>query len=79
MDPTEIARINDGFEGEDMDWVDENIRIPQGFPAGKNSLEECLAIGKAAIGWDEKWHEPGAKKLANGKYHGMGSNGRKAG
>jgi xanthine dehydrogenase molybdenum-binding subunit len=72
MDPTEIARINDGFEGEDMDWVDENIRIPQGFPAGKNSLEECLAIGKAAIGWDEKWHEPGAKKLANGKYHGMG-------
>ncbi len=28
--------------------------------------------GKAAIGWDEKWHAPGAKRLPNGRMHGLG-------
>ena len=37
-----------------------------------NSLEEVIAAGKAAIDWDNKWHLPGTKQLANGKYHGMG-------
>ncbi len=36
------------------------------------SLKECLEDGKKAIGWDEKWHAPGTKKLPNGKYHGIG-------
>jgi xanthine dehydrogenase molybdenum-binding subunit len=42
-----------------------------GFPV-RDSLRECLEKGKAAIGWDEKWHLPGTKKLPNGKMHGLG-------
>jgi xanthine dehydrogenase molybdenum-binding subunit len=72
MDPTEIALINDGCEGEDMAWVDENVKKVQGFDSTRDSLKECLAKGKAAIDWDNKWHSAGTKKLANGKYHGMG-------
>jgi xanthine dehydrogenase molybdenum-binding subunit len=28
--------------------------------------------GKKAIGWDQKWHGPGAKMLPNKNMHGMG-------
>jgi xanthine dehydrogenase molybdenum-binding subunit len=42
-----------------------------GFPQ-KWSLKEVIDKGKEAIGWDKKWHPPGAKRLANGKMHGMG-------
>jgi xanthine dehydrogenase molybdenum-binding subunit len=72
MDPTEIALVNDGCEGEDMAWVDENVKKVQGFDHTRDSLKECLAKGKAAIDWDNKWHSAGTKKLANGKYHGLG-------
>jgi len=72
VDPIEIALINDGCEGKDMDWVNNNVKKIQGFDSTRDSLKECIAIGKAAIGWDEKWHAPGAKKLENGKYHGLG-------
>lgn len=37
-----------------------------------NSLEEVIRIGKESFGWNEKWHLPGTKKLANGKMHGVG-------
>jgi xanthine dehydrogenase molybdenum-binding subunit len=37
-----------------------------------NSMDEVIAAGKEAFGWDEKWHLPGTKKLANGKMHGVG-------
>ena len=43
-----------------------NVRIPE--PSLKNAIE----AGKAAIGWDEKWHTPGTKTLPNGKMHGIG-------
>jgi len=35
-------------------------------------LKECVQKGKAAIDWDNKWHKPGAKRLPNGKLHGLG-------
>ncbi|MCL2149689.1 MAG: molybdopterin-dependent oxidoreductase [Dehalococcoidia bacterium] len=72
MDPTQVALINDGSLGHDMAWITENIKKVQGFDASRDSLKECLAIGKEAIGWDTKWHQPGIKKLENGSYHGIG-------
>jgi CO/xanthine dehydrogenase Mo-binding subunit len=69
MDPIEVALLNDGAEGHDMEWL--NARKPeQGFQV-KDSLRECVDRGKAAIRWDEKWHAPGVKKLPNGKMHGL--------
>ncbi|MCW4013541.1 MAG: molybdopterin-dependent oxidoreductase, partial [Candidatus Bathyarchaeota archaeon] len=72
MDPTEVALINDGCAGQSMEWVNENIKKVQGFDHTRDSLQEVLEIGKAAIGWDEKWHLPGTKILPNGNYHGIG-------
>ncbi|MBN2062971.1 MAG: xanthine dehydrogenase family protein molybdopterin-binding subunit [Deltaproteobacteria bacterium] len=70
MDPTELALQNDGAEGEDMAALAE-FKRKNGFPV-RDSLRECIEAGKKAIGWDEKWHLPGAKKLPNGKMHGIG-------
>jgi CO/xanthine dehydrogenase Mo-binding subunit len=72
MDPTKVAMINDGCQGKDMAWVNENVKKPQGFDATRDSLKEVLEAGKKAIDWDNKWHLPGARKLPNGKYHGIG-------
>lgn len=72
MDPTEVALINDGSLGHDMAWITENIKKRQGFDASRDSLKECLAVGKQAIGWSSNWHKPGTKKLDNGCYHGIG-------
>jgi xanthine dehydrogenase molybdenum-binding subunit len=35
-----------------------------------NHLEECIAEGSKRIGWQEKWHKPGAMGVA--KKHGIG-------
>lgn len=35
------------------------------------SLETCMAEGKEAIGWDEKWHLAGQKTLEDGRLHGI--------
>jgi CO/xanthine dehydrogenase Mo-binding subunit len=35
------------------------------------SLEACMAAGKAAIKWNEKWHLPGQGKMPDGRLHGM--------
>lgn len=70
MDPIEVALKNDGAKGHDIGWLLERAK-ELGFP-GRNSLMECLEKGKKAIDWDNKWHPPGTKKLANGKMHGMG-------
>ncbi|MCS7115125.1 MAG: molybdopterin cofactor-binding domain-containing protein [Nitrososphaerota archaeon] len=71
MDPTEVALKNDGCEGEPMHPVMDQIKKQKGFPL-RDSLKECIEAGKRAIGWEAKWHPPGAKKLPNGKYHGLG-------
>ena len=70
LDPTEVALKNDGCEGHDWDWITK-YQKENGFPQ-RQSLKEVIKLGKEAIRWDEKWHKPGARKLANGRMHGMG-------
>jgi xanthine dehydrogenase molybdenum-binding subunit len=69
LDPTEVALKNDGCEGHDISHLSE-YRREHGFP-DRDSLPECIEAGKKAIGWDEKWHPPGTKRLPNGRMHGM--------
>jgi CO/xanthine dehydrogenase Mo-binding subunit len=70
LDPTEVALKNDGCRGHHWDWVTQ-YQKDNSFPQ-RWSLKEVIDAGKKAIGWDQKWHAPGAKKLANGKMHGLG-------
>jgi CO/xanthine dehydrogenase Mo-binding subunit len=67
-DPTEIALINNGSDGSKQNYEEA---VADRRQAGRDSLKECIAAGKEAFGWDEKWHEPGSKKLASGKMHGV--------
>lgn len=69
MDPIDVALKNDGCHGHDTSYLDQYKR-EHGFPE-RDSLKECIDVGKQAIGWDEKWHRPGAKKLPSGKLHGI--------
>ena len=69
MDPTEVALINDGYEGHGMDYVDAK-KEEYGYPL-RDSLQECIDAGKAAIDWDNKWHAPSEKTLTDGRKHGM--------
>lgn len=69
LDPTEVALKNDGCQGHGMDWL-AKYKKEHGFP-DRDSLRECIDAGKKAIDWDNKWHPPGAKKLPNGKMHGI--------
>jgi CO/xanthine dehydrogenase Mo-binding subunit len=70
IDPTEVALKNDGVEGHDMEWLNQR-KAELGFPV-RDSLRECIKKGKTAIDWERKWHAPGAKKLPNGRKHGIG-------
>jgi len=70
LDPTVVALKNDGCNGHDWDWV-TRYQKENGFPQ-RWSLREVIEMGKKAIRWDEKWHQPGTKKLPNGKMHGLG-------
>jgi CO/xanthine dehydrogenase Mo-binding subunit len=70
MDPATVALMNDGVDGKDMEHLAE-FKQSHGFPV-RDSLRECIEAGKKAIGWNEKWHAPGARKLPNGRMHGMG-------
>jgi xanthine dehydrogenase molybdenum-binding subunit len=69
IDPTELAVINDGADGQDISFLNQ-FKKDNGFP-DIDSLKECIALGKKAIGWDEKYHPPGTKKLPNGRMHGI--------
>ena len=72
MDPTEVCLINDGSNGDDWETI-KQWRIDNGWQNPEvRSMEEVLRIGKAAIDWDNKWHQPGTLKLPNGKMHGLG-------
>ncbi len=70
LDPIEVALKNDGCHGHSWDWITQ-YQKENGFPQ-RQSLKEVIALGKAAIRWDQKWHPPGAKRLANNKLHGLG-------
>jgi xanthine dehydrogenase molybdenum-binding subunit len=63
MDPIEVALKNDGCVGHDWDWV-TRYQKENGFPQ-RWSLKEVVEKGKKEIGWDEKWHSPGTRKLVN--------------
>ena len=65
MDPIEVALKNDGCHGHDTSYL-EQYKHEHGFP-DRDSLKECIEVGKNAIDWDEKWHLPGTRKLPNGK------------
>jgi xanthine dehydrogenase molybdenum-binding subunit len=69
LDPTLVALKNDGCDGKDMCYL-ADYKEKNGFPQ-VDSLAKCLEVGKKASQWDEKWHLPGAKKLPNGKMHGI--------
>jgi xanthine dehydrogenase molybdenum-binding subunit len=70
MDPIKVQLINDGVRGHDMAWLDENVKKKYGMPV-RDSLKEVVEAGKAAFDWDKRWHAPGARKLPNGKMHGV--------
>ncbi|MBW1784526.1 MAG: xanthine dehydrogenase family protein molybdopterin-binding subunit, partial [Deltaproteobacteria bacterium] len=70
MDPTEVAILNDGADGHDMGWLNTK-KEELGFKV-RDSLKECLDKGKAAIEWEKNWHEPGKRRLPNGRMHGLG-------
>ncbi len=71
MDPTEVALINDGGDGKTLAEL-EPKRVEEGFPAGRDSLKECLEKGKKAFNWSSKYHAAGTRKLADGRMHGVG-------
>lgn len=70
LDPVVVALKNDGCRGHEWEWV-TRYQKENGFPQ-RWSLKEILDLGKKAIGWDQKWHPPGAHRLRNGKMHGLG-------
>jgi CO/xanthine dehydrogenase Mo-binding subunit len=70
LDPTEVALKNDGCHGHPWEWVAQ-YQKKNNFPL-RHSLKEVIDLGKQAIGWDRKWHPPGARRLPNRKMHGMG-------
>jgi CO/xanthine dehydrogenase Mo-binding subunit len=70
MDPIEVQLLNDGIRGRDMAWLDEHVKKHYGLPV-RDSLREVIEAGKAAFDWDNRWHPPGARKLPNGKMHGV--------
>jgi xanthine dehydrogenase molybdenum-binding subunit len=71
MDPIKVQLLNDGAKGRDMAWLDEHVKKPHGMPQ-RDSLKEVVEAGKKAFDWDRKWHPPGARKLPNGRMHGVG-------
>ncbi len=70
LDPTEVALKNDGCQGHDWDWITK-YQKENGFPQ-RHSLREVIETGKQAIDWNRKWHAPGAGRVQNGRFHGMG-------
>jgi xanthine dehydrogenase molybdenum-binding subunit len=49
----------------------EEVQQDNGMPFASNSVIECHEVAAKAIGWSEKWHEPGTKTLPDGRLHGM--------
>ncbi len=59
-----IYRIADQLKMDPADVLMKNVSTPE------PSVKLCMEKGKAAINY--QWHPTGAKKLANGKMHGVG-------
>ncbi len=69
VDEGVIGTVNNGQSGRDMDWVSE-FKKENGIP-DIDSLGVVLPKAKEMIGFEGKFHAPGAKMLSNGKYHGI--------
>jgi hypothetical protein len=64
-----IALINEGQEGRDMAWASEykkENKVPD-----IDSYGVVMPLAKQMADFENKFHAPGTRKLANGKYHGM--------
>ena len=70
MDPIEVALKNDGCDGREMAALAGEKR-ERGFE-NRDSLRECIEKGKAEFKWEKSWHKPGARRLPNGRMHGVG-------
>jgi CO/xanthine dehydrogenase Mo-binding subunit len=71
MDPTAVMIRNDGSVGTSWDgWA--QYRKDHFQQPNRHSLVEVIDAAKKAINWDSKWHKPGERILANGRYHGLG-------
>jgi xanthine dehydrogenase molybdenum-binding subunit len=55
--------------------VTEPIDQDSGRPWGSVAIKECLQQAGDAIGFSDKWHQPGTKTLADGRMHGIGISG----
>ncbi len=74
MDPSEVARKNNGFEGHDLEWLAHHAE-EHGF-TWVDSQSQCINTAKEAIDWDANWSaKPGAKTLPNGNLQGLGFSG----
>ncbi|MCX8032539.1 MAG: molybdopterin-dependent oxidoreductase [Thermoleophilia bacterium] len=62
---TAIWRISDFLGMDPIEVSLKNCHTPE------PSLKLCIEIGKAAFGWEEKWHTAGTRRLPNGKMHGV--------
>jgi len=70
MDPALVALKNDGFDGHSMAEMSK-WKQAQGLP-DIDSSKVCIEAAKKAFNFDAKWHAPGARRLPNGRLHGIG-------
>jgi len=71
MDPTVVAKINEGCAGRSWDqWA--AFRQAHWPGVNRHSFDEGLAMAKKMMDWDKKWHAAGKNNvLPNGRLHGM--------
>lgn len=60
-----FAKIADTLGMDISDVIMKNVKVTA------PSLEACMAAGKEAFLWEEKWHLPGQKTLPDGRLHGV--------
>jgi len=71
VDPTKMALLQDGFNGQPMATEGKAFKAAHGYPA-RDSLAECITKGNTAFGWTSKYHAPNSRTQANGRMHGAG-------
>lgn len=59
-----------GINPLDMFMKNRIQKYKSKIPFTSNHLEECIVEGAKRIGWNEKWHKPGA--MSGAKKHGIG-------
>ncbi len=73
-----IDRLAEELGMNPLDFRLKNIVTPEmpdqdsGKPLSSNGLGDILERLASTIGWDEKWHQPGTRRLPDGRLHGIG-------